>query len=282
MSKKWIIVIAVLVVAVLAGYIVAASGLFESSEEKAIDQIAPKVQSAKSAPEIVYTLKTDGLRVDAKIVTDDWERGVLDISVKVINEGDGMLMTAKLVATTISQSGARSTASGVSVNRLKAGESVALPTWNLEVMGTSNIKKVELSFQGVIWEPGSTITPPTAASPTPTQTTSTPAGKIYTAAPKDPVTPEDVAAAFFFLCDQREYTKAESFVTRDFVRANESVQELWAHISGGKKLASAQVVDIYISSDSVRVKMSLRFNNGRSFESNPSLAREAGGWKLIN
>jgi len=166
LKKKWLIV-GMAAVLVLIGIVVLTQQNGKSPEEKALDEVLPKTQSAGSVPAIEYVpvAEANGLKVKPKVIVDHWERGVLSASVSIENTRDEMLVTAKMTVTSISQSGARSLISSVSVNRLKSGETVTLNLDMLEVLNVSDIKKVEISFDGqsVIWEE------PTAAIPEPKQ-----------------------------------------------------------------------------------------------------------------
>jgi len=229
LKKKWLGV-GIAAVLVLIGIVVLTQQSGKSPEEKALDEVLPKTQSARSVPAIEYmpVAEADGLKVKPKVIVDHWERGVLSASVSIENTRDEMLVTAKMTATSVSQSGIRSLISSVSINRLKSGETADLNLDMLEVLNVSDIKKVEISFdsRSVIWE-----------EPT---STATPAEKTkQTEEPKEPeeptplqptLEPKKVLTAWLDLMKKEKFAKAEEFLTYGYKKhldAYGGLEKIW-------------------------------------------------------
>ncbi|MDZ4247204.1 MAG: DUF4878 domain-containing protein, partial [Dehalococcoidia bacterium] len=104
--------------------------------------------------------------------------------------------------------------------------------------------------------------------------------KIFTKAPANPQTPEEVVAAFAFLSDQKAYSKAEGLYTEKFMKEYGTPENFWGYIAQKASLTKVEILDTREKPEEADLHVIFYFSNGRSFKSNPTLIKEDGKWKI--
>ena len=145
-------------------------------------------------------------------------------------------------------------------------------------------KVLEVKVKGFQILGNSTTTPPATiepAKPTPTQPSS--GEKIFTSAPKNPQTPEETVAAFYFFCNAKQYEKAREFWAVDESKYG-SLETIASQFFKSRLLTKVEILEIrqYGSSD-IDLDCLVYFTNGETEKiTHGSLTKIDGKWLVTD
>lgn len=220
--KKWLLFSLVFII-VVSG----ASAGCKSEEEKAAEELFPKMEEMGSVPDLKY-IEPPGvagrLEVAAQVNKEHWERlGTLSIEVKVKNISNQTLLRAIVIRTLFDKSGSvmgtrDAYGVGSEITRLNPGEVTTADLSMLVVSNAEKVSLVEYSLKDIIFAEESASAPsekPESNEPEKTEGVSVNSAFEYSESPE---TPEEIVRAFYGLTFDGKYSEAEKLCTQHALR----------------------------------------------------------------